>query len=345
MQVNSNKVTLNPMVAIAFTLFIIFGTMGFTTAVSGCNGGGPSVVAPVTAPELTPIQSDVSDSADKVGKISDSVSQSADNIDKEADQIRSIAPEETRATFEPNLTGINKETQSLRQNSEELAVVRTDLEAAKAQLEVQQDRVNQLLSANSVSQEEISRLEEENQKLQSESQELLRAKMAWIGVFSVFGIGIAMVLGFLTRSSTAILIAIGFVITLGVSVAVSMYMSYIGYATIAITGLAALCVVGYTAYNLFTQNRSVEELVQTSEVAKNYLTQEARDHIFGRGPEPGVADHVQSLRTKELVRTVRDPRKKRRRFDLAESQNHPKYPKIPEGQTYVLDEIEDPSSF
>jgi hypothetical protein len=329
---------------------VIGGWGGYAMHLPGCSmfkrDTPREIGEPVEKPDLNLETEAVENSAGTIGDIADSVEGSADSIDEQTVQIRSTVPSETGAVIDGNLDAIDAETTSLRDDSAELRRVRSDLEEVRDDLVTEQGKVDDLESAARVSLAEIEDLREQNNNLKSEASQLFKQKMAWIGVISVFGIGVCVILAFLTRSTAATLVAIGFVVTLGVSIAVSLYMATIAWITIAVAGVSVVGVLGYMGYNTFVQNKSVDELVQTGEVTKNYLSQEARDYIFGRGAEPGVADQVQSKETKKLVRQLRQYDVKKRGFDLAPREVQvARLPRVPETQTYVLDGAQEVPSF
>lgn len=334
--------------SIIMMVVLMGGYMGYAMHIPGCawGSGGRQAREPVETPDLTQERDSVERDAATIGGLADSVDESADVIDSETDAVRGAVDPDTGSAIEPNLHNINNETRALRDDSAELRRVQNSLEETKNALSDEQRKVDKLESAARTSLAEIESLKDENADLRSKASQIFKEKMAWIGVISVFGIGACIILAFLTRSMTATLIAIGFVITLGVSIAVSLYMSAIAWITIAVAGVAVAGVLGYMGYNTFVQNKSVDELVQTGEVTKNYLSQEARDYIFGRGAEPGVADQVQSKDTKKLVRQIRSYNGVKRKFDLAPREPQAaRLPRVPENQTYVLDQAQEAPSY
>lgn len=334
--------------SIVMTLAVIIGYGGYFTHITGCQSRrtGNSIHDPIELPDTSQEQASIEKNSKAVGEVAESIKDSADKIDGETQAVKSAVDTETGAIIGPNLNNINTETKSLRGDSEELKRIQVDLEETKKSLSDEQTKVDRLETAARTSIAEIEALKNENKDLRSKAGELFKEKMAWIGVISVFGIGVSVILAFLTRSMTATMIAIGFVVTLGVSIAASIYMSTIGWVTIAIAGVSVVGVLAYIAYTTFVQNKSVDELVQTGEVAKNYLSQEARDHIFGRGAEPGIADQVQSKETKKLVRKVRSYNKQKRGFDLAPGETQRvRFQRAIEASSYVSDQHQEKPSY
>lgn len=310
-----------------FISFVLAGFLGYFATISSCASSGDSEISSVGSNvEIPDLSTDIESLNNESSNIEEdviSIDASADSIDVETDQIRSSADPVTRDAIEPNLSAINKETRSIRTASDQIKNSIENLGVVSESLEEEQEKADTLASSAQDAIDINESLVKENEELKSEAKKILNQKMAWIGVISVFGIGIAIVLAFLTRSRAATLVAIGFVVTLGISIAVSMYMSAIGIITVVIAGLATLGVLTYLGYNLFVQNKATDELVHTGEVTKNYLSPEAKRHIFGEGPEPGVADQIQSQETKKMVKKVRKDPSTKRRFDLSKGDSLP----------------------
>lgn len=307
-----------PLSSIVLWIVVLAGFGGYAIQIPGCSSDKSANRGnPVDPPDLTDDSKRIGEASQDVFDISDSVGNSAEAISGETQNIRTLTNDDP--TIEPSVSNIENEAESLRDDSEQLAVIGDRLKRTQQDLESEQSKVDELENAAEASRGEIDRLQKENDELKSEASQLFKSKMAWIGVVSVFGIGASIILAFVTRSMTATMVAIGFVVTLGVSIAVSLYMSYIAWITIVVAGVSVLAVLGYLGWGIFSQNKTMDELIQTGEVTKNYLSQEARDHIFGRGAEPGIADQVQSKHTKDRVKQVRYYNDRKRGFALSPS--------------------------
>lgn len=319
-----------------FILTMLIGSTGYLIQMSGCTwpkrlgGNGRTIGNAVEVPDLSDGSSKIKESSKDIGDISESVTKSADAIDNETETIRSSTDGEIATIIKPNLDAIDNETRDLRGDSEALKSIQEDLDETRNLLAEEQDKIDLLESAANTSVSEVEELKEQNQELRDEAAREFKSKMAWIGVVSVFGIGASIILAFVTRSMVATVIAVGFVITLGVSIAVSLYMTQIGWITIAIAAASVVGILVYLGYSILGNNKSVDELIQTNEVTKNYLTQEAKDHIYGRGAEPGVADNVQSKSTKKIVRQIRRNGDNKRKFDLSPAEQQlARFPETP----------------
>ena len=134
----------------------------------------------------------------------------------------------------PNLKQEIKQAETIAAQLDSLPVVQSEAQALATDLEQEQQNIDTYSDFTSEAVEQNEKLKEENAKLKDKAAAQFKARMAWIGTVSVFGIGISVILIFFTRSRAATMVAFGFATTLGISIAVSMYMQQIALAVIAI---------------------------------------------------------------------------------------------------------------
>lgn len=293
-------------VGLAKFLAAIFVVMTIAFWISSCSGpkinGGPSLP---NTPDTTSASKGVSESAVTVGAVSAKVGKSADEIDKHATSIESKTPPAVKTSIDPEIKGIRTETQGLRQDQVELSVVQKKLQDTESQIKAQQLNIDKLADYAKAADTNNLKLKEDIKKLEDENAAEFKRMMAYLGVVCVAGIGICLLVAFVSRSKTAIMVAIGFAITLAISVAVTMYLKQIALVTICVLGVVFLGVMVYLGLELLKNRKAEEELIHTNELTKQYLAPEAREHIFGYGAEPGKVDQIQSKSTQQRVKLVR----------------------------------------
>lgn len=261
---------------------------------------------PVPIPDITkPIS--------ETGEISKDIKDSADSIDESVDAINKVTPEDLKPQIEPHTEAIHGETNNLRDQSEKLLSLQKELEA-------QQSKIEELTKHATSLEGNREKLKKEIEDLKSENNRLLKKMLAWLAAACVAGIGICVFIVFLTQNKIAIFGAIGCAITMCVAVAVSAYMIWIAYITagvfVALSIIAGLYVwkqikskkkeIIETKSETATYSKALQEVVQTGELAKKYMSTEARQHVFGDGPELGQADAIQNEKTKILVKKLRE---------------------------------------
>jgi uncharacterized protein HemX len=224
-----------------------------------------------------------------IDKFIASVNGSSSSIDNHADQIISSVKGSTEENeVLPHAIAIKEESSSLREISTELKTVQSSLSQSEKDMIAQQKKNEQL-------QKQVVELKSENKKLISKM-------LAWLAASSVAGIGICVLLVFLTQNKLAVYGAIACGITMCVAIAASTLLSYIIYGT-AIVFVLLVGIVGYYCFkNVKQKKTAITEVVQTAEAAKEHLTDEIKNKVFG---DNGLANSIQSDSTKSIVQRIR----------------------------------------
>lgn len=267
----------------------------------GLTGG----TSPPAIPSLDGPTKTMNEAAVTAGEVAGKISTSADTIDKNVTGIETKTAPEVRPLIQPEITGIRTETAGLRQDQAELLAVQQKLTAAEADLKKQQETVTQWVEYGKKADAANATLKDENTKLKDESAQELKKKMAYLAVICAAGIGISVLIAYFGKSKTAIAVAASFAVTLGICIAVSVYLKAIAIVTISIIGVAFLGAIGYLGWQFIKGHRAEAELVHTAEITKQYLPTEAREHLFGYGAEPGKIDQIQSKTTQNRVKSIR----------------------------------------
>lgn len=225
-----------------------------------------------------------------IDALTSGVSASATSVDSHADAIGEAVKGSTEETeVLPHVVGLKKDATNLKTTSEQLRSVSSSLGESEKLLLDQQARIEKL-------NKEVSDLKGENKRLISKM-------LAWLAASCVAGIGVCVLLIFLTQNRLAVYGAIACSITMCVAIAVSSLLSYIIYAT-AVLFVFLVAIVGYYCYrNIIANRRALSEVVSTTEQAKLLLAPEHKDSIFG---DQGTANTVQSSFTQRLVQKIRD---------------------------------------
>lgn len=299
---------------ISFVLLLIIVT-------AGCSQFRRSQTPTVSVPPNTPtVESQigrVNETAKTVGDTAVDIGVRAEKIDNHNTQIEIKTPAESRAQVQNEINGIRQETQGLRQNQANLLAAEEKLKDTEKQLVEQQQQIINYTAYAKDSQVKIVSLEEKIKELETSNAKLLKTMMSWIAVACVVGIGASLAIGFFMKTKVAFMVAGAFVLTLGISVAVSLYMQYIAWVALAVLGLACIGVIVYVALEFNDNEKAVNELVHTGEVVKTYLPKKTREKIFGNTVEPGVAHVIQSKATKKLVKRARVQAVQNKTFGLA----------------------------
>ena len=302
------------------TIFFIIGCIGLSVPLTSCESRGPKSVSTLDPVRFDPAIKSVDEGAKTSGTVAEKVGESAKKIDEHTGNIESkTSTNEVFPAIQPELQGIKQETGNLRQDQADLLVLQKQLEATKADLMDQKTRYDAVIKNGNELRGKIAQQEKEIAHLKEENGKLFKKLVAWLGVICIGGIGLSAVLGFFTRSPAAIFLGLGFLVTLGVSIVVSLYMTWIAYITIGAAVLIGGIAIVYVMRHQYAERKALVETVHTNEVSKQYLDPKARLHIFGNGPEGGVADNIQSSSTKKIVAQIRKSAEKSstKKFALA----------------------------
>jgi hypothetical protein len=254
-----------------------------------------------------------------ISEVASGIGAKADTIDKHTNSIENKSTDEEKQNIAVDIKGIKDETQGLRNDKTTLLITEEKLKDTQTQLEEQQNLIKEYTAFTQKSQVEIAKLQEKIKELESSNQKLLKTMMAWISVCCVVGIGACLVIGAFFKTPTAFIIAAGCLVTLGVSVAVSIYVQYIAWIALVLLGIGFVIAVIYVAWQIKTQDKAVSELVHTGEVVKTFLPNDSREKIFGNKVLPGVAHVIQSDSTMSIVRKIRNKAKKINNIGIAPS--------------------------
>jgi len=313
---NSSLMKITPF---ALVILFVLGTLGWAFVLTSCSGGGGKVITetPPTAPNIDTEKQDVGKVATEVGGISRDVGERADKIDIHTEAIESKTPPEAKEAVKPDISGIKEETRGLRTDSATLSAVEQKLKDTEQRLAKQQESIEKYTEYAKTSEIDRVKLQNEIKELKSSNSKMLKTMMSWIVVVSVIGIGASLVIGFFFKTPAAFMVAAGCVATLGIAVAVTLYLQQIAWVALALLGVGFVAAVIYVFTQMKDREKAVKELVHTGEVAKTYLPTTVRERIFGNAVEPGVAHQIQSSSTMKLVRNVREKEKGVRGFGLA----------------------------
>jgi len=303
-------------------IFVFMTIISWAFIITSCSNSQPSRTiskAPPETPNVVKEGEKVGEAAKTVGETGKDVATRAEKIDEHAANIESKTPPEVKSSVQPELSGIRTETNGLREDSATLVSVEQKLKDTQSQLLEQQQKIQNYTTFAKESETQRQKLQDKIKELESSNAKMLRTMLSWIVVVCVIGIGASLVIGFFFKTPAAFMVAAGCVATMGIAVAVTLYLQQIAWVALAVLGLGFLGAVVYVFFQIKNRDTAVKELVHTGEVAKNYLPTTVREKIFGNAVEPGVAHQIQSGSTMKLVSKVRSLDKNKRGYGLAQS--------------------------
>jgi ABC-type multidrug transport system fused ATPase/permease subunit len=274
----------------------------------GC--AGRSIDDSGNVAEVTESQKQTKETGKSLSKIADETESRAGTIEGHADNISAAISPETKSIIDPDIKGIKNETKEMRSDSSEMKVLAQKLEQISSDLAKEQKKIDASEKNAKEYKKKIIEQTEEITKLKNENTKMIQNMLAWVSVLCVIGIGISLLIGFVLRTPVAFLVASGCAATLGVSIAVTIYMKSIGLVAIICMGVGLLVASVYVIMQIINRDKVVKDLVDTNEIAKQNLTAENKKKVFGGDDKPGLVEEIQSPITKQFVAKIRSVSKK-----------------------------------
>jgi hypothetical protein len=269
---------------------ILISTLAALIALSVVNMGGcvsnrkhNKVDEPIT------IQDSIADTSDASVKVKDS----ATSIDKSADVIKEEATtidKKVPGQVEPEVARIKGEADLIKGESVKLREVSVQLINTSEQLQRELEYQQEL-------QGEITNLQED---LAAEQEEATQQVKKFL--FILVGLGVLVLIGSIIAKSISG--AAAGIITLCISLAIIRYIEYLALAGAIVLGVVAVYIF-YEAWKHRQTRLALEESVETAEIAKTRMSDQARQEIYGNGVMPGAAASVQSKSTQTMVVGIR----------------------------------------
>lgn len=232
---------------------------------------------------------------------STTIDESVRIIRNETNNIRKIVPKEFIPEVEPNVSSIEDQADTIASQSEKLKIVASELNAARIKMLAAIDKME-------VIEGQVSKVVAERDKYKKELDEALieqksetRKMLRWLIMSCVVAGGISIALMMFGNFAIGGILLSASASTLGLAIAVDQYFDYIAIGGLVVLALAA----GYCVYQIWSRQRALRELVQTTEIAKRKMPFEERKKIFGYREEPGLATTIQSPPTEKLVNNIR----------------------------------------
>ena len=252
--------------------------------------------------------------AEDITTVYTSISETTGGIRDTNNQIRGDAvtirnSAETVSIKIPAESGVNSEIETIKNKSvdilshtDDIAKLTGQLELAQGNLQISVAKVDQIKKNNELLQKEKDEVIVENDKLKQEiqnTQQRMFKVTTFLFPICAIGIGLSAALIFFKQ----IKFGIAGIVACGTTIIVAITISKMA-AYLAIAGaIILLLIMGFILWQLFVNRKTIFELVETVEVAKDNMPEDAKTKVFGDNKNPGLADKLQSTATKAVVKT------------------------------------------
>jgi len=241
----------------------------------------------------------------------ESVQKDAQDILKEADKAQSKLPAEAQRAVSPHLNKIKQHAGSITTEAEKIKQLGLQLGQVAANLEASIVEVDQLKSFNS---DQASQLDTKDAQIEALEKELTNVKaeknnyLKYLVVAGALLMAISITLCFVVNNPKMVYGAVGGLILILVALfvqALTKYFIWVGLAGgLTIVGLVIWQVLEYRS-----KHHALEEVVETTELAKDGLSAKERLRLFGTGADHGHIGNMQSKGTHKEVSKIRNRKK------------------------------------
>lgn len=257
----------------------------------------------------------VSEAADEVRTTREGMVESAGVIQEETKSIRidtseieKKVPKESKPQIDGHIKNINDSTKSIDHQSlailtleEQLMHSQTKILEAETNISEMEDATKAAIKSATVAEKEQQKLHKQVNELKTDQKNAAKKMIHWLIVSCIIGGGIAIALAFFGHWAIGGTLGLACGATLTLAITVEAYFDYIAYGGLFILGLGVAIMI----YQLFVKRKAFEEVVHTTELAKDKLDPANRSKIFGDRTEPGLASVIQNKMTEKQVRQQR----------------------------------------
>ena len=257
-------------------------------------------------PEIKKVDEAVKQVEEDLPESADSIEEAVNNIRAAADSIRSHVPLEVQPIVEPDVTEIKDQSDVIDAQTIQLREMSSKLATARALMLVSVDKVEQMDKQVKRILKERDQLKKERDAAVAAQKDATRKTLRWLIVICVIGGGASVALMIFGSFAVGSTLLAGCAATLTLAIAVDQYLEWI-----AIGGLVVIAAaIAYAIYQMYSRKKALQEVVQTTEIAKRNLPPEERRRLFGYREEPGLAMAIQSKPTEKMVESIRKELKK-----------------------------------
>jgi len=253
-------------------------------------------------------EQDLKDASSKIEKNTKIIENKTENIVKESTNIQNKTaevqakiPEQTIPIITPHLDSIKQSSKTIIDDTLAIEKANIDLGTAKELIKTAEDKVattNKLLEK--LVSERDSAIEREKIAIEKKDSQIHKM-LQWLIVACIVGVGVSIVVFFMSGSKLGITGAAACGVVLVVAIAIETYFVYFAIAG----GVLLIGVVGFLIYNVWVQRKALNEVVDTVEVTKDNLASDVKEKIFGAGDDNGIMKKIQSPSTMRIVKQTK----------------------------------------
>jgi len=282
----------------------ILTTILFILLLSGCNlfrKNPIKILDYQVNKDITTASASIKENTKNLSKSSKTIKKKATDIKKEVKEI-----EKKDLDINPNLNKIIDSSNSILDETNNIENIVKNLNLTQTKLDIAKDKIKNI-------EKDLKILEKERDEAIVKRDEALEGiiqqtqkNLQLVIFFCLVGFGISVAVFFMGSNKIGIAGAGASIASLFLAIVVSQHLVFISWIGMAILGVISLFLV----YQSFIQKNTNKELIKTTELTKEKLSDKDKEEIFGLKKIEAKVNEVQSKNTKKIVEKIKKKIKK-----------------------------------
>ena len=244
------------------------------------------------------IANNIENSSFEIRESSTIIQEEADKIRKNTDEISNFLPEKNKSTISPIIKNINDETNSIINQTKKLDYIADNIEKEGKNLHKEEKKITNIGN-------KIADLEKEKEELLDKINSKTEIMLKWLILICIIGVGISAAL-VIYGNKMGVVTGIASIATLITAIVVDKLFIYMAWGGLGLI----LIIVGIVIWHALSDKKSFREIIETVEMAKERLTPQDKNHLFGTKNIKGQIEILQNNNTKNIVKKERKKIKK-----------------------------------
>ena len=244
----------------------------------------------------------INTSTKTIEKASKNITTEANKINKETIEVQRIVPEDKKAEIYPHLNIIKESSNNISKDATKIDKATSELSGAQSLLDNAEQKVSATENILDKMTKERDSALESKRKAEADRDSQMQKMLKWLIIACIVGAGICVVAFFMFGNKAGLIGAGACILVLTLASFVQTYFIYLAI----IGGFLLLLLLAGLIWNIIVQKKAFSQIVETVEVAKDNLSEEAKNKIFGAEGEQGIMRKVQNKKTVALVHKEKD---------------------------------------
>ena len=244
--------------------------------------------------DITNVSTNIKESTNDLSKANDNIRKGANDI---KDEVKKI--EKKNLDINPNLDKITNNSDDILDETNNIENITQKLNSTQGTLEIAKDKIGNIeKNLETLTKERDEAVEEKNKAIEGITQQTQK-NLQLVIFFCLIGFGISVAVFFMGNNKIGIAGAGASIASLFLAIVVSQHLVLISWIGMGIITLIAIFLI----YQSFIQKNTNKELVKTTELTKEKLSEVDKEELFG--PKKATVDKIQSENTKKIVQEIK----------------------------------------